>query len=73
MHQALLVPEVLLEIFTHVAKVILKPFVPARIIVVVLYRESLAALATTCKASHEHAMNLLWDEVYCRGRLVSAN
>jgi hypothetical protein len=63
MHQALLIPEVLLEIFAHVTEVILKPFGPARFIVVVLYRESLTALATTCKASHEHAMDLLWDEV----------
>lgn len=85
MHQALLVPEVLLEIFAHVTEVILKPFGPARFIVVVLYRESLAALATTCRAFHEPAMDLLWDEIeiesllgcvtrlhpliYCSGRL----
>jgi hypothetical protein len=89
MHQALLVPEVLLEIFAHVTEVILKPFGPARFIVVVLYRESLAALATTCRAFHEPAMDLLWDEIeiesllgcvtrlhpliYCSGRLVSTD
>ncbi|KAG1830691.1 hypothetical protein DFJ58DRAFT_873775 [Suillus subalutaceus] len=85
MHQALLIPEVLLEIFVHVTETILKPFGPAGNIVILLYRESLAALATTCKAFHDPAMDLLWGEIdiesllgcvtrlhplmYCSGRL----
>ncbi|KAG1884721.1 hypothetical protein F4604DRAFT_185587 [Suillus subluteus] len=85
MHQALLIPEVLLEIFVHVTETILKPFGPCGYIVILLYRESLAALATTCKAFYDPAMDLLWGEIeiesllgcvmrlhpliYCSGRL----
>ncbi|KAG2148772.1 hypothetical protein DEU56DRAFT_782106 [Suillus clintonianus] len=52
MHQALLIPEVLLDIFAHLTRKI------------PLGRKSLAALATTCKAFHEPAMDLLWAEVH---------
>ncbi|KAG1884698.1 hypothetical protein F4604DRAFT_1731659, partial [Suillus subluteus] len=55
MHQALLIPEVLLEIFTHVNEILYTP--PST-------EKSLAALATTCKVFHEPAMDLLWAEIY---------
>lgn len=59
MHQALLIPEVLLEIFSHVIE---EPSVlPAGFIS--LSQKSLAALATTCKTFYEPAMDLLWNEM----------
>ncbi|KAG1725943.1 hypothetical protein EDB19DRAFT_252495 [Suillus lakei] len=62
MHRALLISEVLLEIFTHVNR-ILRPEPLPTIGQKSLARKSLAALATTCKAFHEPAMDLLWAEV----------
>ncbi|KAG2053276.1 hypothetical protein BDR06DRAFT_956851 [Suillus hirtellus] len=53
MHQALLVPEVLLEIFAYVP--------PTQ---TTSTRKVLAALARTCKIFHEPAMNLLWTEIH---------
>ncbi|KAG1783377.1 hypothetical protein EV702DRAFT_1061782 [Suillus placidus] len=60
MHQALLVPEVLLDIFAHVKQIgepsyayVEKP----------LSRRSLAALATTCKTFYEPAMDFLWADM----------
>lgn len=59
MHQALLIPEVLLEIFSHVTE---EPFeLPAGVIS--LSQKSLAAVATTCKTFYEPAMDLLWNEM----------
>ncbi|KAG1744567.1 uncharacterized protein EDB91DRAFT_191052 [Suillus paluster] len=58
MHQALLVTEILLDIFAHVNQIpnpssaLEKSFK--------LARQSLAALAVTCKTFHEPAMDLLW-------------
>lgn len=49
MHQALLVPEVLLEIFAHVNKT--------------STQKSLAALAATCKVFYEPAMEMLWAKI----------
>ncbi|KAG2348249.1 hypothetical protein BDR05DRAFT_956801 [Suillus weaverae] len=51
MHQALLIPEVLLEIFEHVFTDRETPLA------------SLVVLATTCKAFYEPAMDLLWGEI----------
>ncbi|KAG1785337.1 uncharacterized protein HD556DRAFT_1459219 [Suillus plorans] len=53
MHQALLVPEVLLEIFAYVK--IIPSTTPEKL---------LAALARTCKIFHEPAMDLLWIEIH---------
>lgn len=58
MHQALLYPEVLLDIFTHVND-ILDPSYAEKL----LARKSFAALATTCRAFHEPAMDSLWAEI----------
>ncbi|KAG2139114.1 uncharacterized protein EDB93DRAFT_1164156, partial [Suillus bovinus] len=55
MHQALIIPEVLLEVFTHVNKSSFTRITSAR--------KSLAALAITCKMFHEPAMDLLWAEI----------
>ncbi|KAG1897382.1 uncharacterized protein F5891DRAFT_536017 [Suillus fuscotomentosus] len=55
MHQALLVPEVLLEIFAYVKIIPSTETTPAQ--------ELLAALARTCKIFHEPAMDLLWAEI----------
>ncbi|KAG2150564.1 hypothetical protein DEU56DRAFT_35365 [Suillus clintonianus] len=52
MHQALLVSEVLSEIFAHVVEN-LGPRSASK-------KASLRALAITCKAFHEPAMDLLW-------------
>ncbi|KAG1778347.1 hypothetical protein EV702DRAFT_1278054 [Suillus placidus] len=49
MHQALLVSEILREILAHTDQIA---------------RKSTAALAATCKAFHEPAMDLLWAEMY---------
>ncbi|KAG1799305.1 uncharacterized protein HD556DRAFT_1305539 [Suillus plorans] len=59
MHQALLIPEVLLEIFSHVTE---EPS-DSSTGVTSLPRKSLAALATICKAFYEPAMDLLWSEI----------
>ncbi|KAG1890688.1 uncharacterized protein F5891DRAFT_106696 [Suillus fuscotomentosus] len=56
MHQALLVPEVLLEIFACVNTI---PFTETT-----STQQSLAALARTCKIFHEPAMDLLWTEIH---------
>ncbi|KAG2148799.1 hypothetical protein DEU56DRAFT_81322 [Suillus clintonianus] len=63
MHQALLIPEVLLNIFAHVNPT-LDPWLTRNYDKISLGRKSLAALATTCKAFHEPAMDLLWAEVH---------
>ncbi|KAG1828003.1 hypothetical protein EV424DRAFT_576526 [Suillus variegatus] len=55
MHQALLVPEVLLEIFAYVNVI---PSTRAA-----STKKLLAALARTCKIFHEPAMDLLWTEI----------
>ncbi|KAG2126808.1 hypothetical protein DEU56DRAFT_915925 [Suillus clintonianus] len=59
MHQALLISEVLLEIFTH-----LKTWNPPEPFIghKSLVRKYLAALARTCKAFYEPAMDLLWAD-----------
>ncbi|KAG2348257.1 hypothetical protein BDR05DRAFT_956811 [Suillus weaverae] len=62
MHQALLIPEVLLEIFAHVNEMILEPS-ESSLGIVLLSRKSLAALASTCKTFHEPAMDLLWGKI----------
>lgn len=62
MHQALLVPEILLDIFAHIiesADLSYDDSVCERI----YSRQSLASLATTCKAFHEPAMDLLWTNI----------
>lgn len=58
MHQALLVPEVLLHIFAHV-KQIRDPSYARK----PLSRQCLAALATTCKSFYEPAMDFLWADM----------
>ncbi|KAG2120531.1 uncharacterized protein F5147DRAFT_831815 [Suillus discolor] len=60
MHQALLVPEILLEIFAYVNT---KPSTSTQ--------KLLAALARTCKIFHEPAMDLLWTEIHGGTRLQS--
>ncbi|KAG2031076.1 hypothetical protein BDR03DRAFT_973486 [Suillus americanus] len=63
MHRALLVSEILLEVFMHVNKV-LDPYA-----LILSYREmslarkSFAALARTCKPFYDPAMDLLWAEL----------
>ncbi|KAG1729791.1 hypothetical protein EDB19DRAFT_1742445 [Suillus lakei] len=59
MHQALLIPEIYLEVFAHVNQILnpLSTGEKARA------RKSIAALATTCKTFHEPAMDLLWAKV----------
>ncbi|KAG2348217.1 hypothetical protein BDR05DRAFT_944386 [Suillus weaverae] len=54
MHQALLVSDVLLDIFAHVDRISHIANRPLS------RRKSLASLAATCKAFHEPAMDLLW-------------
>ncbi|KAG2066501.1 hypothetical protein BDR04DRAFT_65333 [Suillus decipiens] len=66
MHQALLIPELLPEIFKflHVSLSEKTTFGPHSIwYAVPISRKSLAALARTCKAFHEPAMDLLWSEI----------
>ncbi|KAG2354780.1 hypothetical protein BDR07DRAFT_1608556 [Suillus spraguei] len=60
MHRALLVSEILLDIFAHV-NTILDPLSYGGIL---LTRKSLATLATTCKTFYEPAMDLLWAEMH---------
>ncbi|KAG1794960.1 hypothetical protein EV424DRAFT_640529 [Suillus variegatus] len=57
MHQALLVPEVLLEIFAYMNY---NTIPSAR----TSTQKLLAALARTCKIFHEPAMDLLWTEIH---------
>lgn len=59
MHQALLIPDVFLEIFAHVNQVLNLSSTGEK----ALARKSIAALATTCKTFHEPAMDLLWCKV----------
>ncbi|KAG1778446.1 hypothetical protein EV702DRAFT_1196435 [Suillus placidus] len=59
MHQALLIPEVFLEIFAHVNQI----QNPSSTREKALARKSIAALTTTCKTFHEPAMDLLWSKV----------
>jgi hypothetical protein len=59
MHQALLIPEVFLEIFAHVNHVLNPSSTGEK----ALARKSIAALATTCKTFHEPAMDFLWSKV----------
>ncbi|KAG2048342.1 hypothetical protein BDR06DRAFT_962840 [Suillus hirtellus] len=56
MHQALLVPEVLLEIFAYVN---IMPSTQTK-----STQKLLAGLARTCKIFHEPAMDLLWAEIH---------
>ncbi|KAG1768301.1 hypothetical protein EDD22DRAFT_1001972 [Suillus occidentalis] len=58
MHQALLVPEVLLEIFAHVNDMESKSCTTLR-----STQKNFAALAVTCKAFYEHTMEFLWAEI----------
>ncbi|KAG2126530.1 hypothetical protein DEU56DRAFT_891883 [Suillus clintonianus] len=62
MHRALLVSEVLLEIFVYLSQS------PSTKVLVgcteSLTRKSLAALARTCKTFHEPAMDLLWANIH---------
>ncbi|KAG1749500.1 hypothetical protein EDB19DRAFT_1904624 [Suillus lakei] len=60
MHRALLIPEVLLEIFAHLN--IWDPSSNGKNLFK-LARKSLAAFARTCKAFHEPAMDLLWAKL----------
>ncbi|KAG2137866.1 uncharacterized protein EDB93DRAFT_1166399 [Suillus bovinus] len=60
MHHALLVSEILLDIFAHV-NTILDPSSYGEISVA---RKSLATLATTCRTFHEPAMDLLWADMH---------
>ncbi|KAG1807545.1 hypothetical protein EV424DRAFT_1576279 [Suillus variegatus] len=55
MHQALLVPEVILEIFTYVN------IIPST---QTSTQKLFAGLARTCKIFHEPAMDLLWVEIH---------
>jgi hypothetical protein len=63
MHPALLLVEVLREIFAY-----LKPSDSTS--EKLLYRRSLAALATTCKPFYEPAMDLLWENMDDYGIIV---
>lgn len=56
MHRALLISEVLSEIFAHVNE--------NRSLQTGKKLLSLEALARTCKAFHEPAMDLLWADLY---------
>ncbi|KAG1851815.1 hypothetical protein C8R48DRAFT_361086 [Suillus tomentosus] len=56
MHQALLVPEVLLEIFAYVNTIPSTQTTSTQ--------KLLAALARTCKIFYEPAMDLLWTEIH---------
>ncbi|KAG1781629.1 hypothetical protein EV702DRAFT_1275777 [Suillus placidus] len=56
MHQALLIPEVLLGIFAHVNE-------HTDLVLTANSRRSLASLAKTCNSFHEPAMDLLWANI----------
>ncbi|KAG1749462.1 hypothetical protein EDB19DRAFT_142309 [Suillus lakei] len=60
MHHALLVSEILVVIFAHVNQILELSSISE----ISLARKSLAALATTCKAFHEPAMDVLWAELH---------
>ncbi|KAG1821754.1 uncharacterized protein BJ212DRAFT_1333319 [Suillus subaureus] len=62
MHQALLVPEILLDIFAHVNESANLPS-DEHNCERLLSQQSLASLATTCKTFHEPAMDLLWANI----------
>ncbi|KAG1851813.1 hypothetical protein C8R48DRAFT_361062 [Suillus tomentosus] len=68
MHQALRVPEVLLEIFAYVNTIPSTTWQTAEIfghsIPSTQRTSTLAALARTCKFFHEPAMDLLWTEIH---------
>ncbi|KAG1827992.1 hypothetical protein EV424DRAFT_576397 [Suillus variegatus] len=68
MHQALLVPEVLLEIFAYVNTIPSATWETREIfghrIPSTQRTSTLAALARTCKFFHEPAMDLLWTEIH---------
>ncbi|KAG0709262.1 hypothetical protein DFH29DRAFT_222357 [Suillus ampliporus] len=59
MHRALLVSDVLLEIFAYVNQIL----DPSSAGDASQSRKSLTALARTCKAFHEPAMDLLWADI----------
>ncbi|KAG2120241.1 hypothetical protein DEU56DRAFT_835809 [Suillus clintonianus] len=61
MHKALLVSEVLMEIFSHLTQ---SMSLDSSTIMMSLDRKSLAALARTSKTLHEPAMDLLWAKLY---------
>ncbi|KAG1869396.1 hypothetical protein DFJ58DRAFT_742471 [Suillus subalutaceus] len=63
MHQALLVCEILLEIFKHVNDIDWQNPIMISYHEVSLVRTSLAALARTCKTFYEPAMNELWAKI----------
>ncbi|KAG2096343.1 uncharacterized protein F5147DRAFT_551628, partial [Suillus discolor] len=56
MHQALLVPDILLEIFAYVNTIPSTQTTSTQ--------KLLAALARTCKIFYEPAMDLLWTEIH---------
>ncbi|KAG1764483.1 hypothetical protein EV702DRAFT_1154093, partial [Suillus placidus] len=60
MHRALLIPEVLLDICTHLKQIGQPSYAYAE---KPLYRRSLAVLATTCKTFYEPAMDFLWADM----------
>ncbi|KAG0694959.1 hypothetical protein DFH29DRAFT_1072659 [Suillus ampliporus] len=62
MHRALLVSEVLLEIFAYFNQILGSLYTGK-----ILSRKSLAALARTCKTFHEPAMDVLWADMRDHG------
>lgn len=64
MHQALLVCEILLEIFKHVNDIDWQNPIMSYHEIMSLVRASLAALARTCKKFYEPAMNELWAGIH---------
>lgn len=61
MHRALLVPEIILEIFCHVHHQVFNPLASSETAdEMQLAQKSMVALASTCKTFHEPAMDLLW-------------
>jgi hypothetical protein len=60
MHRALLVSDVLLEIFAYLDPDLSRHGSVAKLTALA----ALAALARTCKIFHEPAMNLLWADMY---------
>lgn len=59
MHQALLVPDIFLEILSQVNHILN----PSSTSEKALARKSIAALATTCRSFHEPSMDFLWAKV----------
>ncbi|KAG2126213.1 hypothetical protein DEU56DRAFT_556074 [Suillus clintonianus] len=70
MHRALLVSEILLEIFIHVNKILDPHALILSYREMSLARKSFAALARTCKPFHEPAMDLLWAELDGMGPML---